>query len=757
MRARLRDLVAAVDPGWTSAVVGGGAARTATASLLDGDRFPVRDDDGTSPVPADALLVLDARPDDDLAPALARVAAERGQVLVLLRGVPHDVAASTAPAALSAAGFEPVLVTATAYPDAPVAVVARRGAAPAEAAAATFAEGLAAALEDWRDPAVTTLHPREEVAERPGLVTTEQLVRERAATAEALARTTRDLGRAEAAIEQMESSAAMRVGSLLVGAAKNPRSAVRVPRQAYRMWRMRGGRKAARRAVVSEEGGVPQDELARVWVTEGGPERFAAHRGAAVGRHDRLVVLGALRDDAANALAAHAHVTVATPDDAVPLVARAVPDLVLVQTSVGSPGSPWAYLGDPAAGERERRLLALVDTAHAAGAPVVLWRDSPVFRTAALDDFARRCDLVVDSAPGRRGGAVWSPGVSLPAAVDLRGPRPRRGVLHAGGLDRRESLRRRELLVRALRSAGDDLVLRPRSDGPGLDGLPDDLRPRVGDPLDARGYAAACREAAVVLAAPFAVPEAVLGLRDEHLVALAAGARLVTGPSSDLTALADDLGPAVRVAREDDVDDVVRAALADGPLTPDEHRRVLRALAVQHSVPARLAALLGLLGSAAPVGDARDVAVLVGPGHDDLAPLVDALRRQRLRPVEVVLPAAGTDDRVRGALGTLGAVVRTAPVASAAAATADSPWLAPWSGRPWDDDHLLDLVVGAEAGRADAAALLPDDLGVRVTDALLGDRLLLRRDLVVLDGGVRPDAWDARERRLVAVGTGVQA
>jgi hypothetical protein len=452
------------------------------------------------------------------------------------------------------------------------------------------------------------------------------------------------------------------------------------------------------------------------------------------------------------------------PDDLMPLIERADPDLVLIETAVSAPSSPWAYLGNAAASERERRLLGLVDAAQALGRPVVLWRNTPVHETAALGDFAARCDLVVDSAPARSGGIAWSVGISLADSVDLGVSRESRtDVLYAGGHDRRDTARRRATLVEALEAAGPDLLIRPRSGGPGAEGLPASLAAQVGRVVRPGELAVAARHAAVVIASPFVVPDSMLGLRDDDLAVLAAGARLVSGPNRDLAAVTG-FGSALRVVEHDEVADAVRAAVADGPLTDAEHLQVLRTLFLEHSVPVRMRALVARLGLDNEIDSGRQVAVLVAPGTDVAATaMVESLLHQRHRPAELVLAQSDLpSERALDELAAIGVLVRTVGHSDATAAdlarSIDAPWIATWAPGPkgtWSDNHLLDLFVGAEAGDADAVGLAADG-GIRGVDDLEGGAVLLRRSLVVADADEPLDLhrWSRRGRTLVAVGSG---
>ena len=766
MKTRVRDLIASADLGVTAVVVAG---RLDLSSYVDGDLLSVRRDSAGEALGHDVLLAVAAGPQaarhgdlDDALAALERVVA--GDHAVLLLGWPAaDLPDSPVAERLTAAGFVPVTAAATTYADLPVAlVVARSGEERADSsAAAGFRQVLAVAAADWLVDEVAQLQARLSTGgdDADPVVRIAELSHERASLAASLRATELELKVAREQVAQAEASTAMRVGKALVGAAKNPRTAARLPREAVRMWRLRGGRAGLAKARTSAGSG------AGLPARGGEVERLAAWRGAALEPRTLLSVLGVVRPETEATIRRHCTVVSAKPDDAMPLLERSEPDLVLVETAVSGPFSPWAHLGNPAASERERLLLGLVDAAQGHSSPVVLWRNTPVHETAALDDLARRCDLVVDSAPARSGGTAWSVGVSLAEAIDLAADRETRSsVVYAGGFDPRDTGRRRSLLVEALEAAGPLLSIRPRRGGAGGGGFPESLQAYVGTEVTAAGYSRACQAAAVVVASPFVVPDSVLGLRDDDLMALASGARLVTGPNRDLAALSG-LGSAVRVARDADLVDVVRDAVADGPLSAAEHLAVLRTLAGSHTVTARLGELVRMLGLDVDVHHARRVAVVVLPGGAvDTRRLVESVLQQSLRPAEVIVPRSALEqDAALHELASSGVAVRvvsmTEPTLVDLAAAADSPWITSWvpsSHAPWSDTHLLDLLIGAEAAdHVDAVTLTPGG-GLRSLAAFEGGATLLRRSLVVADGNESVDltSWSRRGRMLVAVGAG---
>jgi len=725
-----------------------------------------------------ALVVVTAGPDAryhgtaEAAIAVIDQVAPGGSVLLMLGWPAADLRTLELAQTLAAAGLDPDQVVATPYRRLPMAVLARRtrsvGSADSvdEEAVHAFEQAFAQVAAQRLAEEVVQLKARLTARgdDADPMLRVAELTRERAELAAALRQAQGQLRSVERKVASLEGSTSMRVGRALIGAAKNPRAGMKLPREAYRMWRLRGGRAG----VAKARGTTPaSDEVM------GSPEvrRLVAWRGSSLEPRDRLSVVGVLRPGTAATLGRHAFVSTTTPDDAVAVIERSDPDLVLIETAVGGASTPWSYLGDAAATERERRLLGLVEAAQSAGRPVVLWRNTPVHLTAALDDFAARCDLVVDSAPARSGGTPWSVGVSLAEAVDLGIASDQRStVLYAGGHDPREPAPRRALLEQALRAAGENLVIRPRRGGPGVEGLPADLQRFVGRELRDDEYVAACRESAVVIASPFVVAASTLGLRDDDLLALATGARLVSGTNHDLAAVGG-LAHALTLTDGPGIEAAVRSAIEAGPVRGAQVMETLRTLFLHHAVPARLRELADLVGVLADVDVDRRIAVVVPPGTPiNAAALVESVASQTHRPTELaVLRNDLPSDRALDELDAMGVKVTARGGADAGlhelAWAVDAHWLALWSpmagDRPWSTSHLLDLAIGAEATKADAVGTGARD-GIEAVDgfdhAATGS-VMLRRDLVLADAQHYVDLhrWSRSGRRLVAVGTGDQS
>ena len=780
-----RAVVSGQGSAWSS-VIDASTGPLDLGAFLDAGAGDLVRDISSTPLESHQLLVVTAGPADsphgtlpDAVRGLARVPLG-GYALVLLGWPTSDLETSPVAAALASAGFESTGAAATPFQDLSVALIVVRGSTEPDGASIDDPDDegdLRRTIDDAADDIRTALMGAAAAWPATGAidvgasgeavdaaVRVAALTRERATLADSLRKADNDLRAAQQRIIAIEGSMSMRVGRTLVGAAKNPRSLRGLPRQAARMWRARGGRAGlalARSSTISET----------VATAGTGTRLLTAWRGGALSARDRPVVVGVIRAETASTMRRATRVSTAMPDDAVQVLDRVEPDLVVIETAVSSSSSPWAYLGDAAAVERERRLLALLDGAQAAGRPVVLWRNTPAHETASLRDFAARCDLVVDSAPSSGGGFPWSIGVELADVVaSSSDAAARTSVLYSGGLDPRDTAPRRAALVTALEAVGAGLTIRPRRGGPSAQGLPVGLLPSLGPAATHLDYVGACRRAGVVIAAPFSVAGSAPGLRDDDLVALAAGARLVSGSNAALSGLGG-LGSAIVLVEGDDIAGAVRSAIGAGPLTPAEHLEVLRAVFRDHTVAARMRMLVDRLGLDVATDTDRHVAVIVPPGtlttQSDLAAMVASVLRQEHLPAEIALARGDFDDTTAlGELAAAGVHVRALSGAhvdiSDLAAAVDSAWIATWvsPGHPasWGDFHLLDLIVGAVATAADAV-VLDTGPGIRVVDTLVGDAVLLRRSAVI-DGDAAPldlRDWVRGDRRLVAVGSGVGA
>lgn len=210
----------------------------------------------------------------------------------------------------------------------------------------------------------------------PSVLETAELTRRLRETEAELARTT-------ARLLRLESSTAVQAAQVLISAARDPKQAARtLPREALRLgrqWRSRGSRRApmpldrtspaatsgpGTRTGTPQRGGTPQ--------VDGLGERLLAGTGVVVVARDRPLVAGILAQDGLPVWASATHLTLLGPDDAVAVLDRARPDVLVVDAGAAVVG-PWAHLGTFAAPERERTLLAVLRAARETGCATLLW------------------------------------------------------------------------------------------------------------------------------------------------------------------------------------------------------------------------------------------------------------------------------------------------------------------------------------------------------------------------------------------------
>lgn len=574
------------------------------------------------------------------------------------------------------------------------------------------------------------------------------------------------LSKVELNIKQLEQSTSFRVGRILVRAADNPlRGIIELPRQLYRLWRarrrVRGGSawkigRPAREPSTPGQGEASADPLE---LERTPAHRFLKYSMKVVTPRDRLVIAGVLQAETAETLRADCDIVLLAPHDALAVLERTDPDIVLVETAASEPGTLWTYFGDPAAVERERRLFELISEAHAIGRPVALWRNSPVHRTTPLDDVALMCDLVLDGPGSLRAGSSWHRGVSLGQHVPIavQGA-DRSGAVYVGGWNLRESLAHHLMLVRALRAAGQHgLRIHPDVSAARTETLPNDLSGYLGSPVHWRNRARVNASAEAAIAAPFSVSESVYGLDMRILEQLAAGLRVVTGPNIEVI---EALGGHVVIANEQDVEAVVEKALAAGPLDSTARWAALRTLFAEQATPVMLAHLVKRLGLDTNPLSARAVSVLARLDEPvAVEELIGSIARQRHLPDELIVAvgqAGKLEDRSFAELEALGVGVRI--VLSNAgwpelAVLARSRWVIAWAGGLWDAERLLDLAIGAECSHADAVGLVPGEVFAFVSYLPFAGALVRREKLASereVSGTL--ESWASRGSLLFGVG-----
>ena len=450
-----------------------------------------------------------------------------------------------------------------------------------------------------------------------------------------LARAEARAERAERALERMERSAKYTVGSLFVEAAKSPKRLLLLPRDLWRVWRLRKSRRSAAPSAINprtRRDDVLDLEAARLLV----PRRATTPAAA-------ISIAGAISDSTALAWARHADVSRALPHDGAELVLAIDPDVVVIETAAAMPGQQWSYLGHPAAADRQLAAIRLIDAARANGRPVVLLRNSAPAETAFLTALEEQCDLVLDGTGARR-YETWLPGIDLESWLGPLGTVQRRAAvldpasagdpLMGAGLGPSERVLARSM-ADALREQAIELS------------APD---PRL--PI-ADGRRQALGNAAFAIASPLRTNPGIVGAAGSTLGALASGRRVTGTPDSDLARVLAEAYPAAYAEiGTDPLPELLERAMV--PLDDTLHRSVLRGLLLRASAPAQLQSLAVRLGIAAHPAACWDVTVIVDE------PDIDALLLQQWRPREVVVPSA-IPDRARSALLDQGVRVVVAP------------------------------------------------------------------------------------------------
>ena len=561
-----------------------------------------------------------------------------------------------------------------------------------------------------------------------------------AAERDRLSRQLRDtrvqLAMTETRLSALEQSSTMRFGRTIANAAKKPwpRGAL-LPRDLYKLWRMRGAPKSGAQNAAAA---LAAAQLADLKGT-GGRFLSALTAPGALALSDpglalagapaaapRLVITGALSVLGCATLVPDAVVHPLLPHDADIVVEATGADLVVIEASALLPGSPWAHATDPAAADRGRRLVRMIVMARALGKPVVLLRDVPASLMPGIGWLAASCDAVLDGGLGVQ-LARFNP-------VGVTAARPTAPV-YAGARDPREAPAVRALL--------DSLT----GDGPGA-AVPGAVV-RLAGARSWRSLPALYRDNAV-----FVTASAAQGLEQA-----ASGARVI-GP------LGSGAGASVAAVRGE-----IEAARAARPLSVAEVRVRLRDIFLTDATPVRLAALVKAAGLPSALVGGRQVAVLAQvDGGPQAARLAAALLAQRLRPAEVIVgcPATSAGDAaaaVRDALSALArhgirvVVTESGPAerdvdgadrARPLARLAKAAWLAPWpagaTAQP-DGDYLLDLACARECAQADAVGF---GAGEYEFTRWLDEPALVRAELLGQRGPAAGD-WGSHGLRLFTI------
>ncbi len=478
--------------------------------------------------------------------------------------------------------------------------------------------------------------------------------------------------------------------------------------------------------------------------------RYLGHSEVTLGPRTRLVIAAIADPRTIDELRPDAAVERMLPHDALLVLERTDPDLVLVDTAALLPGRPWAHGGDPSAGDRGRRLFEILGAAHALGRPTVLWWNGPRDHAVGLIPLEPSFDLVITN---ERSGAddtalPWTTGVQLrtwnPLGGDPDGPRHPVFLWRRGTITSRTAGPTGTILL-ALAGAGLE-IWRDADEPPGGVPVPNGLRSALGTPVDPERLPDRFREHGLFLAGPIASAEDDWSIGTTILQQLAGGGRLVSGRNEGLEASFGAVvqwmgGPAGAL-------DAVRDAASRGPMSGGELRTTLRTLHRDHATSVALATLARYLGLRGQLTPNRDVCAVVSLAGDVRGTdFVDSILRQDQRPAEALLV---TEDTAAARpllmeLAEAGIRGHVAPppdpregILRRAAGFVGSGWIWAWAPeQAYPPTFLLDCLVGGQM--AGAAAVGPVDGRVdRFVDDLPVTRAIVSREAA----RSRPDPHD---------------
>jgi hypothetical protein len=484
------------------------------------------------------------------------------------------------------------------------------------------------------------------------------------------------------------------------------------------------------------------DELAH----EAGPladpdtRRYLGHSELTIRPRERLVIAAIADQQTIAELRPDAAVQQMLPHDALLVLERTDPDLVLVDTAALLPGRPWAHAGEPSAGDRGRRLVEIMSAARAIGRPTVLWWNGPRGHAVGLVPLERDFDLVItNGSPGTDGLALsWTSGVQMRRWNPL-GAEPQRSR-HPVFLWRRDTVTTltaapTRTFLKAMAGTGLE-IWRDADEPPVGVPVPADLASALGTPMDPGRLPERFREHGLFVAGPIIAPDMERPIGTTILQQLASGCRVVSGPDPALAASFGDAvawidGPAGAIAG-------VRAAAEHGPMSGAELRATLRALYRHHATSALLTMLARYLGLRAQVTPNRDVCAVVSLDTDVRpADFVDAILLQQERPVEALILTADAASAHPYLLELVQAGIRArvahppdrgVGVPRWASGFAGSGWIWPWSPETrYAPTFLLDCLVGGQVTNAAAVGQVDGDEDRFVT-ALPVSRAIISRE-----------------------------
>jgi hypothetical protein len=557
-------------------------------------------------------------------------------------------------------------------------------------------------------------------------------------------------------LRELERSTTYQVGRIVVDALAKPgKRTLEAPRTLVRMFRQRSERARFKTANADEKPKrAPSLQPLRT-------QKLITPLSAPVDEDltGVLTLAGVWPAESERVLAPDARAVTLQPNQAVMQLWRSDPDVLLVQASAMSAGSPWAGLGTSVGVARDEELRAVLDAAARRNVPSILWFDRPPFLVPGLDAVADRFDLVLGDhgplADVPRGDA-FSLGVQLARFGVLAPPGPGATAEDAtvacflGSLDPRLGLRRRARLVATLQAAGarglrwfddgafDDLAGQPP---PGVA----DLEPRRAGYLSTTRRPAAYREHHAWIATPALGNETMLHHR--ALEQLAAGANVVTTDAVSVTAA---LRPHILNGSHDPAG-AIDALLGRPVREPGEQLAVLRAVYERAATArwlTRLARACGL--SLDPEAAYATTLVVDGIDAGRVASVAGAVLAQRSRPVACALrlapgvpaTAAGGAIAALKAQGVAARVV-TAESLSTTMIAARTPWCAVVTLDTLQPDALLDLHVARACSSASVITFGSGPVGrLGAFPTLVRTDLVINGTVVVTEdaAGAR---WDA--------------
>lgn len=468
--------------------------------------------------------------------------------------------------------------------------------------------------------------------------------------------------------------------------------------------------------------------------------RYLSHSEITIGPRDHLVIAGILRSGSRADLEPDAAVVPLLPHDALLVLERTDPDLVLVESGAVAAGYPWAGAGEPGVADVSRRLLEVLDAAHRLGRPTVLWWSGPRHAAPGLIPFETHFDVLLASdATASDSAAPWSPGVQLARFSPIgAGPdRTHRPVAHLRSEAPTERTSR-SFIAAVLRGLdAERLEVWSYADDVGaMDWLPasfDGRRPRrvVDDELPDL-----YRSARTFIADPMTDKRPRACVPTSALRQLATGAFVVSGPAPSLT---ERLAEWVEQAADPDgVRSLVDPGRAVAGRSTWDLRRLLRALFLDHDTTLAVRTLARLAGIRAPTP--RRGCAVVARIDEEARPerFVDSVVLQQYRPTEAFISVADNGDLevVTRELESLRIAVHAEcrPQAGRGlvrwtASQAEAAWLWTWSPRiAHDPTYLLDAVIaGVMTGASIVGAVPGSDDGFSADDVSAG-RVLRRAD-----------------------------